>query len=138
MNRIVSFIKKHKIITTFAVIVIIGGAWWAWMNFSPKPLGDKMEYLGKKDYGNILGFDSRSYSVYYYGTDMDEEELAGYFDAKYTPLESMAFKNARFVVDEKEFLFTYQQREDFFKTSKKYIVTLNGSKYPLAKASLRH
>lgn len=71
MNRIISFAKKHKIITILAVIVIIGTAWWAWVNFSSKPLGDKMEYLGKKDYGNVFGFDYHPYSVYYYGTDMD-------------------------------------------------------------------
>ena len=97
-----------------------------------------MEYLGKKDYGNVFGFDYHPYSVYYYGTDMDEGELTGYFDAEYTPLESIAFKNVRFVVDGKEFLFTYQQSEVSFTTSKKYIVTLNGSRYSLARAALRH
>lgn len=54
-------------------------AWWSIVNVMPHPLGDKLEYLGKEDYGNIFGFDSYPYSIYYYGTNMSEEEVKAYF-----------------------------------------------------------
>ena len=95
-----------------------------------------MEYLGKEDYGNILGFDSRPYSVYYYGTDMEPEEMKDYFTAQYSPQENLAYKNASFTTDGKDFMFTYEFQSSFT-THKKYIVSIPDSQYNIAKNYLK-
>lgn len=50
-----------------------------WQASVPKPLGDKLEYIGKVDYGCIGFCDSPPGSTYYYATDMKVEQLIGYF-----------------------------------------------------------
>jgi hypothetical protein len=72
--------KKQKILMAIAGVVIILVGWWSYLNFMPHPLGDKLEYLGKKDFGGGLFFyDHRPYTVYYYGTDMTADEVVAYF-----------------------------------------------------------
>lgn len=84
-SAVSGFIKKHKTISILLGIILVGLLWWSAVNLTPKPLGDKLEYIGKEDYGNIFGFDSRPYSVYYYGTDMNEQDIKNYFSkATYT------------------------------------------------------
>lgn len=138
MNRFISFTKKHKIITVLVLVVIVSTAWLAWGNFSPKPLGDKMEYLGKEDYGNILGFDTHPYSVYYYGTDMSEEELVGYFDANLKhPVDNKAgYADVYFTKSGEDFYMTYEASSNF-KTSKKYTISMTDEYYNIAKKHLK-
>jgi hypothetical protein len=130
--------RKKKIwLAVVAGLVVVGFSWWAWDQFVPRPLGDRLEYLGKRDYGNIFGFDSRPSSIYYYGTDMSPEELASYFDkAKYTPQGNFAFKHAQFTSPgNKTFTFVYE-KDSSFVTDKKYTISLPGSQYKYAKGSL--
>lgn len=94
-----------------------------------------MTYLGKRDYGNIFGFDSKPYSVYYYGTDMDEMEIRAYFTATYSPLENIAIKQTRFVSSDGNFVLTYE-KQSLFSTSKKYTVSITDSQYALASKHL--
>src|SRR5690606_3919320 len=46
-----------------------------------KPLGDKLEYIGKTDNGSWVVCDAKPGSTYYYATDMSVEEIADYFKA---------------------------------------------------------
>ena len=51
-------------------------------NLQPKsyPLGDKLEYIGKEDFGCTIGFcDHEADSVYYYATNMSTQEVESYF-----------------------------------------------------------
>lgn len=53
---------------------------WVWYDKSPKPLGSKLEYIGKDDYGCRFGFcDSKPGSNYYYATDLNIDQIAPYF-----------------------------------------------------------
>lgn len=105
----------------------------------PHPLGDKMEYLGKEDYGNVFGFDSHPYSVYYYGTDMSEEEIIKYFKKatlNYHTAESTNETLMNFTVDGKEFYLTYYKKLDTFESNKKAGVSLTNSHFIEAQKSL--
>lgn len=95
-----------------------------------------MEYLGKKDSGNIFGFDQAPSSDYYYGTDMEPEEMKDYFTAQYSPQENLAYKNASFTTGGKDFMFTYEFQSSFT-THKKYIVSISRSQYNIAKNYLK-
>ena len=134
--KFVDFVKKHKIMSIVLTLIIALCLWWAWGQFAPHPLGNRMEYLGKEDYGNIFGFDSAPNSIYYYGTDMEPKDMEKYFTATYSPLEGLAFKNSRFTVDNKEFVFTYESSSSF-STSKKYVVSISYSQYNIAKNYLK-
>jgi hypothetical protein len=63
-------------------LIVIGViAWltpWVHLDNSPKPLGDRLEYVGKFDYG-CIGCDAAPGAAYYYATDMKLEEVVGYF-----------------------------------------------------------
>ena len=76
----------------FAILLLAVGAisWLTYDTIRPHPLGDQMQYLGKENHGNILGFDSKPYSVYYYGTDMDSGAIKSYFNASPETLDSVA------------------------------------------------
>jgi hypothetical protein len=128
--------KKKVWLAVVAAVVVAGFGWWTWNEFVPRPLGDKLEYLGKEDYGNIFGFDSFPSSTYYYGTDMTSEELASYFKkAEYAPLDNLAFTHARFMTSNGEFMFVYERNSSFV-TNKKYVLSLPKSQYKSAKDSL--
>jgi hypothetical protein len=77
--------KVIVIISTIVLIILIPILWFAYTTFSPKPLGDKLEYIGKRDYGCIIFCDSKPGSVYYYATDMNPDEMTKYF-SKATPV----------------------------------------------------
>ncbi len=54
--------------------------WWAWNQFSPKPLGDKLELVNRSYSGYIpLISDSPFSTEYYYATDMSLDEFTSYF-----------------------------------------------------------
>jgi hypothetical protein len=133
MNRLVPFIKKYKTPTIIIGIGFVLFCWWAVVNFMPHPLGGKMEYLGKEDYGNMLGFDYRPYSVYYYATDMQPEEMAGYFGAKLERpiVDKLTYIDVDLVRNGESFTLTYES-SDTFKTSKQYIVSMTDEYYGIA------
>ncbi|MDX2776569.1 hypothetical protein PV379_04355 [Streptomyces caniscabiei] len=142
--------SKTRYLLTGAAIIIALLSWWAWVNFSPKPLGDKMEYLGKKDYGNVFGFDSKPYSVYYYGTDMDEEEVASYFHGSLShegePPES-GYNGSFIAVHGKRGDFyvrlfentnaVSEAKRSGFNLKNKRILTMTDTDYPTALESLK-
>lgn len=132
MKHIDSFIKKHKISTTVFGIIVVLLSWWTVVNFMPHPLGDKMEYLGKEDYGNVFGFDSYPYSVYYYGTDMSEEEIAQYLSADLRrPIEDKgAYTDVDLTKNGEDFYLTYESSSKFT-TSKKYVVSATNEQYSI-------
>jgi hypothetical protein len=115
-----------KIILIALVLVVGVGGWMTYDNVRPRPLGSQMEYLGKEDYGNILGFDSKPGSVYYYATDINKEELRNYFNATYENLDGLAFPHANFTnATGKSFLFIYEDMSPFKSTKKiSYPLTL--------------
>lgn len=78
-STFIDFIKKHKILTIISAILLVVIATWNIDNLTPHPLGDRMEYLGKEDYGCIWICDAEPSSIYYYGTDMDTKEIIQYF-----------------------------------------------------------
>jgi hypothetical protein len=100
----------------------------------PHPLGEKMEYLGKEDYGNVFGFDYHPYSVYYYGTDIEPEDMAGYFGAELEwPIENkLTYIDVNLTKNGRGFYLTYKT-SDTFKTSKKYVVSIKDEYYSIAK-----
>lgn len=146
------FSKKIKIIASIAGILatlLIG--WWmytAYTNSIPHPLGNKLEYLGKKDFGGeLLYHDYDSYSIYYYATDMSVEEVISYFK------KSSVIKQPDETKDESYFgiktpsgetIYTslynkdaaWKDNPDLPKTSKKYILEIPSFKYQAAKDSL--
>jgi len=69
-------IQKKWVIS--GIIITLFG-WWGYVNLMPHPLGDKLEYIGKSDYGCLLICDADPGSTYYYGTGMSPEEVVGYF-----------------------------------------------------------
>lgn len=99
-----------------------------------------MEYLGKKDYGNIFGFDSQPYSVYYYGTDMSVKEIAKYFNS--TIIENGTTPNGTVEFGIKlpsgETIYTQLSptSQSHYKTTKKYVVEIPSFKYDAAKKYL--
>lgn len=141
MSNFKAFTKKYPTTSIVVAIVLILIAWWAWVSFSPKPLGDGLEYLGKKDFGNIFGFDSKPYSDYYYGTDMDEKELEHYFkgaslksNTPTSPSEmrmTLAFQNEEFVL-----YYNQDHTSAPFISNKKNMVVISSFHYTLARKSL--
>jgi hypothetical protein len=80
--------NKNIIVVTIVVIVILLSGWWALTQFFggpyhspdvPHPLGEKLEYIGKEDYGCTGFCDSKPSSTYYYATDMSIDEVIHYF-----------------------------------------------------------
>lgn len=125
-------LRTFQKILIIAVIIIAGVIGWnVYDAVRPRPLGQEMVYLGKKDYGNIFGFDSYPYSVYYFGTDLDETAMKDYFTATYSPLKGLAYKNARFTAPEGVFAFTYDNHAPYV-TKKKYVVSIANEQYDLA------
>lgn len=56
------------------VLLALGGM-WIWFHNAPKPLGDRLEYIGKQDYGCWLVCDSPPSSNYFYTTNMTLDEI---------------------------------------------------------------
>ncbi|MDX2776570.1 hypothetical protein PV379_04360 [Streptomyces caniscabiei] len=151
MSMFKKLIKKYPTTSIVLAALLAFLSWWAWVNFSPKPLGDKMEYLGKKDYGNIFGFDSKPYSVYYYGTDMDEGEIGQYFkdvsspeevsqelgDGYSAPILSFKSQKGNFTLVFYSNNLDAVMRNKSFTNTKKYLVSILDSDYPTALESLR-
>ena len=134
------FIKKHKILTVVLAILVALCAWWAWGQLTPHPLGSKMEYLGKEDYGNIFGFDSAPNSEYYYGTDMSMGEVVQYFrgvEKGYSYATNATIIS--FTYNKESFDIAYYQDKNntSFNTNKKHVISLLKEDYAPAKKALK-
>jgi hypothetical protein len=153
--------RLQTITATASIILVVGGliAWltpWVWYDNQPKPLGDGLEFVGKKDYGCWLGFcDSKPGATYYYATDMDLEEMEGYFKGAelakdpvkewYTPEEGGEY---RFDFGLKEndtkgfYLIFYDNgafqsnKYDFKSINRKSLVEIDYNYYTQAKSAL--
>ncbi len=128
----------------YSVLVIIGAllvGWWAWGQFSPKPLGNGLEYVGREDYGCWLICDSAPASVFYYATDMTPEEVVRYFEKADVELPSESEGvNVRIWLkkDNSSFLVRYYNDDKIRKfTSKdRKMISVRSQDYETAKASL--
>ncbi len=76
-NRKIS--KKQMAWLGIAALIVALAGWWTYTNLMPKPLGNELEYLGKKGYGCVLVCDSNPTNIYYYGTSLTPNEVAAYF-----------------------------------------------------------
>jgi len=138
--KLTSFVKKHKTLSVVLTLVIALCLWWAWGQFAPHPLGEKMEYLGREDYGNILGFDSAPASIYYYGTDMNVDEIAKYFSG--TVIENGTTPNGtvEFAIKlpsgETIYSKLYPAIQSKHKTTRKSVLEIPSFKYDTAKKYL--
>lgn len=139
-SPLVTFIKKHKATSIILVIILVGLLWWSVANLTPRPLGDRLDYLGKEDSGGGLFYmDYTPYSVYYYGTDVTPEQLVNQF--KDTSLKHPIEDNGQYIdvwleSHGETFSFTYK-KEGNFKTTKKYILSILDEDYPKAKQYLK-
>ena len=84
-------VKRKKIIISLCIVLlVIAASIIGIVTYNKKrtfPIGDNTQvvYLGKKTTGsNFIFSDQRELTLYYYGTDMTPEELAGYFDSTIT------------------------------------------------------
>lgn len=130
------FIKKHKTLPIVFVLVVALCCWWAYANFMPHPLGGRMEYLGKEDLGNILGFDEAPYSVYYYGTDMEPKEIVKYFKdttLKHPIEDKGQYTDVWLTYKGKTASITYVQGApaNIKKTNKKYLISVLDKDYTI-------
>jgi hypothetical protein len=70
------FSKKQIVLLLITGIVVVLVGLWSWNQIAPRPLGNDLTYIGKKDFG---GWFMKPYSRYYYETSMRQEELKSYF-----------------------------------------------------------
>lgn len=139
MQKVISVIKKHKFIALLVIIVFVIG-WYVIANTMPRPLSSEFDYLGKKDFGNLIMGDSKPYSVYYYGTDMTIEEMKEYFQA--TTVNKIAsgsnVKTIDFSNGSESFSIDYYGDKSLlsFMTARKTVISIDQSYYQSAKAML--
>lgn len=133
-----------------ASVILIGICYFAYQHYKPYPLGDpdRLQYIGKDDYGCWLVCDSNPASTYYYATDMPIDQTIAYF------------KKATIVEDPRqvgnEFLFglgltngettytnlyinkteIYESKPFLKQTNKKHILLVSSFKYQALKDSL--
>lgn len=131
--------------------IFIGiGLWltpWVWYDNTAKPLGDRLEYVGKHNYGCVVGFcDSKPGATYYYATDMSVEDTIHYFQKAKLAKEPQQESKSTYVQmkrDNTNFTFDYydvknkDQLGPFEKKfSNKNVVDINANDYQAAKNSL--
>jgi hypothetical protein len=65
-------------VLTIVIVLLVG--WMTLDALRAYPLGHKLDYVGKVGVGSWMPLSSTPpYDVYYYGTDLNPEELADYF-----------------------------------------------------------
>ncbi len=142
------------LIATLVIIATIGVIAYI---ITPKDLGPKLHYIGKKDYGCLqfpLFFicPNDVYSVYYYATDLTQDDLKSYFkSAQYVDDKAdgggssanYSFAHVNFKKNNKDFVFTYYNNtqavitdNNLKDTSLPYIISIGDFDYDLAKSSL--
>jgi hypothetical protein len=76
---------SSNVFKVLAIVVILIAGWMVFDAARSYPIGDNkiVEYLGRKSVGSWMPLSSMTPTdVYYYGTDLNPEELADYFGAK--------------------------------------------------------
>ena len=140
MKKVSAANKRFYVALGIIGAILIG--WWAWEQFSPKPLGDRLEYVGREDYGCWIICDSAPASVYYYATDMTPEEVVAYFKGANMelPLESEG-DNVRIWLKKNNdsFLVRYYNNDKKIKkyaSENKKVISLRSQDYSFASKSL--
>lgn len=149
--------KSSFFITTIIVgLLVLIGAWFFYIQPQlPRPLGDRLEYIGKRDYGCNWLCDSRPGTTYLYATDLTPPELVDYFgkaqatqpisDVERWQNRGSAFSVELLNTEAAESFFIYfeakpnQEVETDFgsvQLTKKYIVRVDYDYYNIAKDSL--
>lgn len=124
---------------------------WVQLDNTPKPLGDRLEYIGKQNYGCTIGFcDAKAGTSYFYATDMSIDEVGKYFKKarlKEPPTSESDFTSIWLYNDEidKDFFLYYYNPENLsdseraalnLRNSSKNLMKIDGSDYQNAKSSL--
>ncbi|HEU5122054.1 MAG TPA: hypothetical protein VFT59_04360 [Candidatus Saccharimonadales bacterium] len=146
--------RLNAIIAIASVVIGVAALWlwlapWVWYDNGPKPLGEKMEYVGKRDYGCWLGFcDSKPGATYYYATDMNVEEVVRYFGKakllRTSPADSFhRYSTLEFNTQKADFeIKIYTDKSDESKhiniqePTKKYMISIPHFDYSVAKEAL--
>jgi hypothetical protein len=139
----------HLILLTIAIFVIGVVGWVVYVNkVVSYPLGDRLEYVGKRDFGCYGLCDSAPTSTYYYATDMTVEEVEGYFRGArlvqlYQPDKYQVYTTFYFDNDNYDFNIHYYptlsdigEEINLNHSDKKHYIGLAKSKYDTAKKSL--
>lgn len=151
MKHKISIAQKVSKQTMIIIIILISlcglFALYIYPNFIfSKPLGDKLEYVGKTDYGCWVVCDANPGSIYYYATDMSVEEVTNYFKAT-TPSPLRTFDDMTdFVLKTKDghsiSIYYYTDKEKVVdkginkKVYRKAIISIPSFHYDAAKNSL--
>lgn len=132
----------QKTMIIIAILIVGVGGWITYDNVRPRPLGDKMVYLGKEDYRNIFGFDYLPASIYYYGTDLNIEDIPLYFK-KSILLQKPFSENGKATINlqtpsgETIYIYHYASSDlSLFNTKKTYVIEIPSFKYQIALDSL--
>ena len=148
------FIKKHGLLSIAIVLFVIIGGWLFFASQKTYPLGDKLEYIGKDDYGCVLMCDSDPASTYYYATDMSVDDIAHAFknateddtpqvssttvNNQDVQIKWLSFKDTNgrsfyidFYEDPSQLIKYYH-----FPGNHKYIINIGSGSYPIVKDAL--
>jgi len=142
--------KRIAIILSTIGILLIGTLGWLIYStyIATYPLGNKLEYIGKTNYGCWWVCDADPASTYYYATDMDTNQIKSYFHAAKFDQEprtigtttdfSLLSKNNKIISihiykDKQDENLTWRHLQN---SNKKYIVSIPSFNYPAAKDSL--
>lgn len=128
-------------------IILVVGLWIYFVKTTTYPLGDKLEYIGKKDYGCWLFCDSNPASTYYYATDMTIEEVIKYFQKTSIEREPSAINGETYFAlktpsGETVYLYYYEdggsltEQEKLSSTNKAHVLKLPSFKYQVLKNAL--
>jgi hypothetical protein len=153
MNEVSQQYKKshQKHIITIVIIIVTAFALSSlWLTiakpFETYPLDDKLEYIGKDNYGCYIFCDSTPAAIYYYATDMDVNEIITHFSKTTLEKEPTTIDNEtefglKTSSSETIYFYYYDSPESVHdeglrKTDKRHILSLPSFKYNLAKESL--
>ena len=139
--------KLSIIVFVISAIIVLAIGWFYFQSRISYPLGDKLEYVGKQDYGCTWLCDSRPSTSYFYATDLTPPELAIYLqNAQATDAEFQIGRwqnrGESFHIDfinqtssERFTLYFYTDPPkigtESIQTTKQYIVSLNSGSYKI-------
>lgn len=147
----VSFSKKAMATVSIFTLLTLGFfIFYVYPNFIfSKPLGDKLEYIGKTDYGCWLVCDANPGSTYYYATDMSVEEVTKYFKKssmieKPSTIDGETYFGIKTPSSETIYMYYYKDKHhkkvervgNLRSSAKQHVLTLPSFKYDAAKNSL--
>lgn len=147
--KINSLTRKTYITASIILLLIcaIGGV-VLYRHTLSYPLGSKLEYIGKVDYGCWLVCDSNPASTYYYATDMSVNDVIAYFkrlhlEGEVRTINEVADFSLTDSVNNDVSIYYYNQKQaalhdnpSLRSSQKKYIISVPDFDYQLAKSSL--